>query len=458
MNFEVPPDLQVYLKKLDGFIQDTILPLQRKHDNNRFFDHRREYSRTQWDKGGIPAEDWEALLREAVELADRSGFYRFAFPHEYGGADCDSKNLYMCAIRYTLASHPVYGGGLSLANDLQSEHSVIGNDPIIIMLHYYGTREQREKFIPASVKGDFRATFGLTEIYHGSDATHMDTIAMPIILHNGESGFEINGNKKWQSRMHNATHCIVFARTSGSAGSAKGITAFIVPRETPGIRVDSFQWTLNMPTDHATVYFDRVRVPSSTVLGPLDNGLAIAQTFTHENRIRQASSSCGAAKFCIDRSVKYAKQRKTFGKALSSNQAIQWPLVELSTQAEMLRLLILRTAWEMDNITSSCKISGQVAWIAIEKQLGHKIGMCNYFANRLATEAADRAIQIHGGNGYSRHYPFEHIWRHFRRYRITEGSEEIQIRKVAAYLFGYKTPEDKPVSGSDMDGTRKMKL
>jgi alkylation response protein AidB-like acyl-CoA dehydrogenase len=128
-----------------------------------------------------------------------------------------------------------------------------------------------------------------------------------------------------------------------------------------------------------------------------------------------------------------------FGKPLASNQAIQWPLVELSTQAEMLRLLILRTAVEMDQVTAACKANGQSPWVAIEKQLGHKIGMCNYYANRLATEAADRAIQVHGGVGYSRHYPFEHIWRHFRRYRITEGSEEVQIRKVAAYLFGYKT-------------------
>lgn len=90
-----------------------------------------------------------------------------------------------------------------------------------------------------------------------------------------------------------------------------------------------------MPTDHATILLEDVRVPESAVLGPLDNGLAIAQTFTHENRIRQAASSCGAAKFCVDRSVAYARDRVVFGKPLSSNQAIQWPLVELSTQIEM---------------------------------------------------------------------------------------------------------------------------
>jgi alkylation response protein AidB-like acyl-CoA dehydrogenase len=438
MNFELPAEVKSYLARLDAFIEDKILPLQHKGDNNRFFDHRRESSRTQWDNQGLPTEEWESLLHEARQLADEAGFYRFPFPPEYGGAGSESQNLHMCAIRYHLASHPVYGGGLSLANDLQNEHSVVGNNPIVIMLKHYGTDEQQKTFIPASIAGKFRATFGLTEIHHGSDATHMDTTATPITL-DGQPGYQINGNKKWQTGMHSATHCLVFARTSGKDGDARGITAFIVPRESPGLTVASYEWTLNMPTDHATVLFENVRVPASAILGPLDNGLAIAQTFTHENRIRQASSSCGAARYCVDRSVEYAKRRTVFGKPLSSNQAIQWPLVELSTQAEMLRLLILRTAVEMDRVTAECKADGKAPWVAIEKQLGHKIGMCNYYANRLACESADRAIQVHGGVGYSRHYPFEHIWRHFRRYRITEGSEEVQIRKVAAYLFGYKT-------------------
>lgn len=145
-----------------------------------------------------------------------------------------------------------------------------------------------------------------------------------------------------------------------------------------------------------------------------------------------------------------------FGKPLSVNQAIQWPLVELSTQAEMLRLLILRTANEMDEVQrkydGSSGPSAMPPWIAIEKQLGHKISMCNYYANRLATQAADNAIQVHGGNGYSRHEPFEHIWRHFRRYRITEGSEEVQMRKIAGYLFGYKSTglEDKKQAESKL--------
>jgi acyl-CoA dehydrogenase len=128
--------------------------------------------------------------------------------------------------------------------------------------------------------------------------------------------------------------------------------------------------------------------------------------------------------------VAYARERKPFGEELARNQGIQWPLVELATQIEMLRLLIRQTAWQMDRLPHP----------EVEKQLSDKVSMCNYWANRLCCEAADRAMQVHGGLGYSRHKPFEHIYRHHRRYRITEGSEEIQMRKVAGHLFGYMGP------------------
>lgn len=128
--------------------------------------------------------------------------------------------------------------------------------------------------------------------------------------------------------------------------------------------IKSYEYTLNMPTDHATIMLKDVHVPVATILGPLDNGLAIAQTFTHENRIRQAASSCGAAKFCVDRSVAYARDRTVFGKPLSVNQAIQWPLVELSTQIEMCKLdLGVRVALPsvIGNLAASNGIYSKVA-------------------------------------------------------------------------------------------------
>src|SRR5690606_23863453 len=127
-------------------------------------------------------------------------------------------------------------------------------------------------------------------------------------------------------------HDVIFARTSGKPGDAKGITAFIVPLTTPGLNIPTYWWTFNMPTDHAEVTLNDVRVPSTWILGEEGEGLSVAQTFVHENRIRQAAASIGAAQYCIDESVRYANQRIVFGKPLSRNQAIQWPLVELHTE------------------------------------------------------------------------------------------------------------------------------
>ena len=430
MNFEVPQDLQDYLKRLDTFIEKEITPLQNENDNNRFFDHRREHARTDWDNGGLPRDEWEDLLTECKKRADKAGFYRLSLPKQFGGQNVDSgrgANLWMAVIREHLASK-----GLGLFNDLQNEHSVVGNFPTIIMVQHFGNDQQKEQFIRGTLEGKTRITFGLTEPGHGSDATHMDTKAVK----QSDGSYVINGGKMWQTGMHKATHCFIFARTSGKNGDAKGITCFIVPRDTPGINVDSYQWTLNMPTDHATVYFKDVKAPASTIIGGEGEGLAVAQAFVHENRIRQAASSLGAAVYCVNESVKYARKRQPFGKPLATNQAIQFPLVELATQCEMLRLLIRKTAWEMDTMPH----------VEVESKLGDKISMCNYWGNRLCTTAADRAIQVHGGWGYSRHCQFEHIWRHHRRYRITEGSEEIQMRKVAGHLFGFMGPNKVPLS------------
>jgi alkylation response protein AidB-like acyl-CoA dehydrogenase len=246
----------------------------------------------------------------------------------------------------------------------------------------------------------------------------------------GVPGWRIDGNKMWITGMHVATHCAVFARTGGEPGDARGITCFLVPNPVPGLEIEEWMWTFNMPTDHPRLSLTDVWVPHDAILGEEGRGLALAQSFVHQNRIRQAASSLGAATYCVEESVKYARQRKPFGEELARNQGIQFPLVELATQCEMLRALIYKTAWEMDQIPHK----------ELEHRLSDKISMCNYYANRLVCEAADRAMQVHGGIGYSRHKPFEHIYRHHRRYRITEGAEEIQMRKVAAYLFGYLGP------------------
>ncbi|KMU75027.1 LOW QUALITY PROTEIN: short-chain specific acyl-CoA dehydrogenase [Coccidioides immitis RMSCC 3703] len=388
---------------------------------------------------------------KARALADKAGFYRFALPKVYGGQANPSSNLWMCAIRYHLASHPIYGGGVSLANDLQNEHSVVGNFPDVLMIHHFGNEEQRRTLIPARLQGHFRTTFGLTEPKHGSDATYMETRARPA---RGEyppqsghmvDGFVLDGAKKWQSGAHHCTHMLIFARTSGKPGSSRGITAFLVPRNTPGVESLAMNGRLTclqiMHNCNDSVFVH--------VCGPeeVDSGLAIAQhSFTR---------------------TESAKQRP---------HVVQ-PNFALIGQSNMLDLeTFLERRWQKIKPSNSNRVddssgdvtashssngmgNGQIVaecgghadgpvptgskkpWVEIEKRLSDKVAMCNYWANRLCCQAADRAIQIHGGNGYSRHQPFEHIYRHFRRYRITEGSEEIQMRKVAAYIFGYSGPK-----------------
>jgi len=422
MDFTLPAELTAYLAELDAFIAREIKPLEQADDNIRFFDHRREWARTDFDNGGLPRHDWEELLREAQRRADAAGHWRFSAPKKYGGKD--GSNLWMAVIRENFAAQ-----GLGLHNDLQNEHSIVGNFPFVAMFEEFGTEEQKQEFILGGFERKRITAFGLTEPHHGSDATHMETRAVRE-TRDGVPGWRIDGEKMWITGMHVATHCALFARTSGQDGDARGITCLLVPTDTPGLKIEEYLWTFNMPTDHPRLSFTNCWVPESAMLGEEGRGLSLAQSFVHQNRIRQAASSLGAAVFCIEESVKYARERRPFGKALAENQAIQFPLVELATQAEMLRLLIRKTAWDMDNMPHK----------AIERELSDKVSMCNYWANRLCCEAADRAMQVHGGIGYSRHTPFEHIYRHHRRYRITEGSEEIQMRKVAAYLFGFLGP------------------
>ncbi|WP_445169381.1 acyl-CoA dehydrogenase family protein [Mycolicibacterium sp. Dal123E01] len=412
MDFTLPEHLPALLAEMDAFIEAEIKPLEREH--MQYFDQRREFARTDVENGGIPRREWEDLLDEMRRRADAAGWLRYGLPSKFGGRD--GTNIDMAVIREHLAHK-----GLGLHNDLQDESSIVGNFPQVIMMDRFGTDEQKSEWIEAMLTGTRSMAFGLTEPDHGSDATWLETTA----VRDGDD-WVINGSKRWNTGVHRATHDLVFARTSGDPGQARGISAFLVPCDAKGFEVPFYWWTFNMPTDHGEVELHDVRVPAGAVLGELDHGLEVAQTFLHENRIRQAASSLGAAQHCIDRAVEYAGKRVTWGKPLSVNQAIQWPLVELQTEAQMVRLLVRYAAWELDRNH--------------HLEVSDKVSMANYRANRLVCEAADRAMQVHGGIGYSRHEPFEHIYRHHRRYRITEGAEEIQMRRVAQRMFKFGKP------------------
>ncbi len=408
MDFQLPADITAKLAELDAFIESTIEPLER--ENMQFFDHRRENARTNWDNDGFPRDEWHALLGQMEQLADKAGHLRLGLPHACGGKA--ASNLMIAAVREHLAAR-----GLGLHNDLQDESSIVGNYPLIPILNAYGTPEQK-LYIEGIINRDRHLCFGLTEPNHGSDATWLETTAVK-----SGNDWVINGTKRFNSQIQRAHADLVFARTSGNPGDALGITAFIVPTASPGLKILYNHWTFNMPSDHAEVELKDVVVPDGAILHGEGQGLTVVQRFVHENRIRQAAASVGAARYCIQEAAKYAKSRIVFGQPLSRHQGIQFPLVELYAECEMLRNFIFKVAWQMDR-QDALGISDLVS-------------ICNFRANRLACEASDRAMQVHGGIGYTRALPFEHIYRHHRRYRITEGAEEIQMRRVAQHLFGF---------------------
>src|SRR4051794_31970987 len=255
----LPQDLTDFIARLDDFIEREIKPLEA--ENIQFFDQRREFARTDVENGGVHSRAWLDVLEEMRRRADAAGVFRYALPRKMGGMD--GTNLGMAVIRDYLASK-----GLGLHNDLQMESSVVGNLVFPLILDEFGTPEQNDEFLQGVLDGELEFAFNLTEPDHGSDATWMSTTAR-----RDGGDWVINGAKRFASGVNFASHTIVFARTSGEDGRAQGITAFIVPTNTPGFEIPYFHWTFNMPTDHAEVELTDVRVPDIAILGEEGRGL-----------------------------------------------------------------------------------------------------------------------------------------------------------------------------------------
>jgi len=416
-----PASIQATLAELDEFIETQIRPLELAGDNARFFDHRREWARTDFERGGIPSREWEELIREMRRRSDEAGWLRRGLPERLGGHG--ASHLEMAFIREHLAHR-----GVGLHDDALYESSVVGNFPVVVMFDAVASDEQRAEWIEPMLTGERPVGIALTEPGCGSDALRMEARAVA----DGDD-WVIDARKRWNSAAHAVSHNVVFARTSGEPGEPLGITAFLVPTDAPGYAVEFFWWTMNMPADAAEVTLSGVRVPGSAVLGEVGGGLVAVQHFVHDQRMRQAAQSLGAAQYCIEAAVAYSRSRHAWGRPLGANQAIRFPLAELHTEAAMVRALLRSTASVLDERAAT--------------EVSHLVAMCNYRANRLACDAADRAMQVCGGVGYSRHMPFEHIYRRHRRYRITEGAEEIQLRKIAQEMFRDGDPAGPQAAG-----------
>ena len=211
MDFDIPPDLAAYLDELDDFIERVIKPLEQKDDNIRFFDHRREDARTDWDRGGLPNEEWEALLARGAAARRRGRPLPLSRSRRSTAARTARTSGWRSSASTSRAK------GLGLHNDLQNEHSIVGNNVGLLLMIEYGTEEQKAEWVDDLALGRRGFAFGITEPQHGSDATWMET-------HAERDGDEwvINGEKTWNTGIHKAQYDLIFARTSGKPGDGDG--------------------------------------------------------------------------------------------------------------------------------------------------------------------------------------------------------------------------------------------
>jgi butyryl-CoA dehydrogenase len=260
--------------------------------------------------------------------------------------------------------------------------------------------------------GEWIGCFGLTEPGAGSDAASLKTVA----TRDGDA-WTINGNKLFITNAVEAHVAVVFANTDKSLGH-RGITAFIVTKDTPGYGVGKVEDKLGIrASSTAELVFENCQVPDDQRLGDVGKGFGIALGTLDGGRIGIAAQAVGIAQAALEQSVKYAKERVQFGKPIAALQAIQWMIADMATEIEAARLLVRQAAWMKDK-----KMKGY----------GRYSAMAKLFAAEAAMRATTKAIQIHGGYGYIREYPVE---RHFRDAKITEiyeGTSEIQRLVIAA--------------------------
>jgi len=352
------------------------------------------------------AADLDKTGRWPTELVERMGelgFLGVAVPPEWGGAGLD-------AIGYVLAMEEISAACAS-TGVIMSVNNSLFCDPIV----KFGTELQKRDVLTPAASGKALGCFGLTEPMSGSDAQTMITVGEQ----QGDGSWIVNGSKNFITNGPEADFILVFAITSREGGKAKH-TCFIIPTDAPGYSVGKHDEKLGIHAAHScTVFLDNVKVPKEMVLGEPGSGFKVAMATLDGGRIGIAAQALGIAKAAFEKSVAYAKERKSFGKPIAEHQAIQFMLSDMATELDAARLLTLRAASMKD---AGARHSMESA----EAKL---------FASEVATRIAHKAIQVHGGYGYTTEYGVE---RHYRDARITEiyeGTSEIQRIVIAANLL-----------------------
>ncbi len=338
-----------------------------------------------------------AILKQMASL----GLMGVAIPTDHGGAGMD-------ALSYALAIEEVSAACAS-CGVIMSVNNSLFCDP----LYKFGTDRQKREILGPAARGEKLGCFGLTEPMSGSDAQTMVTTAT-----RASGGWVLDGAKNWITNGPHADWILVFAVTERAERVRH--TAFLVERGTPGFTQNAQDHKLGIHAAHScTVFFDKCEVPDENVVGAVGDGFKVAMASLDGGRIGIACQAIGIARAALERSVAYAKERKSFGVPIAEHQAIQFMLADMATQVDAARLLAWRAATLKDRGARHTMESS----------------IAKLYASEMATRVTHKAIQIHGGYGYSTEFPVE---RHYRDARITEiyeGTSEIQRIVIAANLL-----------------------
>jgi acyl-CoA dehydrogenase len=350
----------------------------------------RPRSRAIEEEHRVPAE----LVRSMAGL----GLFGVAIPEAYGGSGLGETGL--CVVMEELTR-----GDFAVAVTLGA-HASIGSMSIVIG----GTDEQRARFLPRMATGELFCAYALSEANAGSDPAAMTTVAR----RDGDD-WVITGEKVWITAGDIADLAIVYALTDRARG-AHGVTAFLVPRDSRGYTIGKREEKMGQRgSSTVTLAFDEVRVKDENRLGPVDEGFRIAMATLDRGRLALGANCLGCAREAHAMSVAYAKERKAFGGPIADKQAIQWMLADSATEIYALESMLYRTAWLCDT----------------ERPFGRESAEVKLFASEALDRIVDRAVQIHGGMGYSAEFRIEQLYRDARVTRIYEGTSEIQRLVIA---------------------------